>query len=130
MRHFLFCLVLLPLPAFADEPLSGNQFDQNVTGRTITYDYGGGVSGTEEYLPDRKVRWAFEGDLCVYGIWYEQQGNEICFVYDNDPEAKCWYYYLRDGVIHGQYLGPGADNIVEVERTATPLPCAGPDVGV
>jgi hypothetical protein len=129
MRQMLFSLVLLPLPALAETPLSGEEFDSSVTGSTITYDYGGGIFGTEEYLPDRRVRWAFEGDTCVYGTWY-QKTDEICFIYENDPEPKCWHYFLRDGAIHGTFRGVGSDNIVEVERTSNPLPCAGPDVGV
>jgi hypothetical protein len=129
MRALPLAMILAASPALAETPLNADQFDTATQGNTITYDYGSGILGTEEYLEGRKVRWAFEGDLCIYGTWNEQ-GDEICFVYENDPAAKCWHYYLRDGVIHGQYLGPGADSIVEVERTSTPLPCAGPDVGV
>ncbi|MDP3261775.1 MAG: hypothetical protein U1E06_02625 [Tabrizicola sp.] len=123
-------LSALAFPALAETPLTGPQFDANVTGSTITYDYGGGLFGTEEYLPDRAVRWAFEGDTCVYGTWY-QRGEQICFVYDNEPTPQCWLYFLENGGIRGRYMGPdGGWEILESQRTTNPLSCAGPDVGV
>lgn len=122
--------IVLTLPAHAETPMTGPEFDANVTGRTVTYDYGGGLFGTEEYLPERQVRWAFEGDTCVYGIWYPS-GDEICFLYSNDPTPQCWLYFLEGGAIRGRYMGEGGGwEILESGRTAQGLPCAGPDVGV
>lgn len=123
--------LLLAAPALAAEtPLTAEEFDAATRGATITYDYGGGLFGTEEYLENRNVRWAFEGDLCIYGIWY-QDGDEICFVYENDPTPACWLYFLDDGKIRGRFMGDGGGwEIVESSRDGGPLPCAGPDVGV
>ena len=132
MRHFLLALALVGAaqPALAQTPLNATEFEADVTGKTITYDYGDGLFGTEEYLIDRKVRWAFEGDLCIYGSWY-QAGDEICFIYENDPTPACWLYFLDGGAIRGRYMGEGGGwEILESNRTAQPLPCAGPDVGV
>jgi hypothetical protein len=132
MRPFLAALFLATLagPATAETPLSAEAFDAATEGATITYDYGGGLFGTEEYLPDRRVRWAFEGDLCIYGDWY-QDGDEICFVYENDPTPACWHYFLEGGKIRGRYMGEGGGwEILESSRDGGPLPCAGPDVGV
>lgn len=121
---------LAALPAHAETPMTGPEFEANTTGETITYDYGNGLFGTEEYLPGRKVRWAFEGDLCIYGEWYEQ-GDQICFAYENDPTPACWLYFLDGGQIRGRYMGEGGGwEILESSRAGGPLPCAGPDVGV
>lgn len=117
-------------PAFAEIPMNAQTFDADVTGKTLTYDYGNGLFGIEEYLTDRKVRWAFEGDLCIYGTWY-QQGDEICFIYENDPMPACWLFFLEAGAIRGRYMGEGGGwEITESNRTTQPVPCAGPDVGV
>lgn len=130
MRPFLAALILTATPVLAETPLSAPEFDAATLGATITYDYGGGLFGTEEYLADRRVRWAFEGDLCLYGTWY-QAGDEICFAYENDPDPACWLYFLEDGKIRGRYMGEGGGwEIVEHSRDGGPLPCAGPDVGV
>lgn len=130
MRAFLLSLILIAMPALAETPLSGPEFDAATRGDTITYDYGNGVFGTEEYLDDRRVRWAFEGDLCIYGIWYEKE-DQICFEYESDPTPACWLYFLEDGRIRGRYMGEGGGwEILESTRDGPPLPCAGPDVGV
>ena len=130
MRSLILSLILSSTPAFAETPLNAEEFDAATRGDTITYDYGGGLFGTEEYLDDRRVRWAFEGDLCIYGVWY-QKDDEICFEYENDPGAACWLYFLEDGKIRGRYMGDGGGwEILETSRDGGPLPCAGPDVGV
>lgn len=123
-------LLASAIPASAETPLSGAEFDAEVTGSTLTYDYGDGLFGTEEYLPNREVRWAFEGETCMYGKWYEA-GDQICFIYRQDPAPQCWNYFLEDGAIRGRYMGDGGGwDILESGRTTRPLSCAGPDVGV
>jgi hypothetical protein len=130
MRSLLASLILAATPALAETPLNATEFDAATVNSTITYDYGNGIFGTEEYLPGRKVRWAFEGDLCIYGTWY-QQGDEICFDYENDVTPACWLYFLENGKIRGRYMGEGGGwEILESSRDGGPLPCAGPDVGV
>jgi hypothetical protein len=122
-------LLLMSPAAAADTPMTGDEFEANTTGETITYDYGNGLFGTEEYLPGRQVRWAFDGDLCIYGIWY-QEGDQICFVYEDDPTPACWHYFLEAGQIRGVFMGEGGGwEILESGRDGGPLPCAGPDVG-
>ncbi|MGL4236272.1 hypothetical protein [Tabrizicola sp.] len=139
MRHLCLALSITAVagPSLAETPLNSTEFDAYVTGNTITYDYGDGLFGTEEYLEDRKVRWAFEGDRCVYGTWYQEKDN-ICFLYDNshldpfvnqgpvDTGPACWKFFLRNNLLHGEDMGPEAYNIVETQRTSTPLPCAEP----
>jgi hypothetical protein len=130
MRALAFGLILIAAPAVAGPPLNAEAFDAATRGATITYDYGDGLFGTEEYLSGRQVRWAFDGDLCIYGTWY-QKGDQICFDYENDPKPACWHYFLENGRIRGVYMGEGGGwDILEASRDGGPLPCAGPDVGV
>ena len=126
----LLLICLAALPARAEDPMTAAEFDAYVTGKTLTYSQYGSVFGTEEYLENRRVRWAFEGDLCIYGTWY-QRGDQICFAYENDSTPACWLYFLEDGRIRGRYMGEGGGwEILESSRDGGPLPCAGPDVGV
>ena len=133
MRHTLFLafLALLPAaPGLAEIPMTGPEFEANTTDETITYDYGGGLFGTEEYLPGRKVRWSVAPDECQYGTWYPED-DFICFVYEYDPNPSCWTFWLRDGRLVALSIAdaPGAE-LTEAERSQSPLPCPGPDVGV
>jgi hypothetical protein len=123
-------LLLSGVPAFAETPLTGDEFDAYVTGNTITYDYGAGVLGIEEYLPGRRVRWAFEGDICLDGTWF-QEADQICFVYENDGIPQCWNFYSKPNGLSATFLGDDLGSVInEIAKTTTPLGCAGPDVGV
>ena len=130
MRPLIATLILLAGPVLAETPMTGAEFDANTTGETLTYDYGDGLFGTEEYLEGRRVRWAFDGDLCIYGIWYPVE-DRICFEYENEPEVACWQYFLENGRLRSVFMGEGGGwEILESSRDGGPLPCAGPDVGV
>jgi len=123
--------VLLPaLPALAEAPLNAAAFEAHVTGKTITYEQFGSVFGIEEYLPGRQVRWSVAENLCQYGIWY-QKDDKICFVYEEDPTAHCWTFWLRGGALVALSEDdlPGAE-LYESARSADPLACPGPEVGV
>ena len=142
MRHSLaaLCLGLLPglvvsglvMPglAHAETAMTANEFDAYVTGKTLTYSQFGETYGVEEYLPDRKVRWAFTEDECQYGSYYEKDGL-ICFVYEYDPEPHCWSFWQDGTGLRALSVtdAPGSE-LSEVAQTDTPLSCAGPDVGV
>lgn len=132
MRHVVVAalLGLIPNLGLAETPMNGPEFEAYVGTRTISYDYGGGQTGTEEYLPDRKVRWMFDGDTCMFGSWYDQ-GDQICFVYEYDPVPQCWQFFREAAGLKGRYLGEGGGwEIYEIAQSDAPLPCAGPDVGV
>jgi hypothetical protein len=131
MRKILaFAVGLTTLPALAETPLSAEGFEAHVTGKTLTYRQFDGIFGIEEYLPDRRVRWSVAPNLCQYGIWYPD-GDDICFVYEDDPIPACWTFWLEDGalVVRSVNGAPGAE-LYEIEASAEPLPCPGPDVGV
>jgi len=84
----LVSLAALPAPAQTDSPsMTAEEFDAYTLGRTLSYSLQGTPYGIEEYLPDRRVRWAFVGQECQTGVWYERNGN-ICFLYDNAPPTN------------------------------------------
>lgn len=129
---FLALTLTVPAAAASDTatPMTAAEFDAYVTGKTITYDYGGGVLGIEQYLANRQVRWAFEGDICLDGIWF-QQADQICFVYEDDGVPQCWHFYREAGGLTATFLGDDLGIVIsEIGQSTEPLACAGPDVGV
>lgn len=120
---------LLPLQALA--AMTAEEFEAYVTGQTLTFAEGGQVYGIEEYLPNRRVRWAFVGGECQYGEWYESAG-QICFVYEDRPnDPQCWVFRDEGGRLSAQFQGEdNGRRLYEAARTDEPLVCLGPDVGV
>jgi hypothetical protein len=117
-------------PALADTPITPEEFEAHVTGKTVTYRQFDTIFGIEEYLPDRKVRWSVAPNECQYGSWYPQD-DDICFVYEYDPTPACWTFWLKNGALVALSVtsAPG-EELYEVSADDTPLPCPGPDVGV
>jgi len=129
MRMALALLLLTALPATAQTTMTADQFERYATGKTLTYSQAGEVFGTEQYLANRRVRWAFTGAECQDGIWYEAAGL-ICFVYDTEPTPQCWSFSEDASGLHARFNDdPAGTALSEVEQTTTPLICAGPDVG-
>ena len=119
----------LALPAAAAEPMSAAEFEAYVTGRTLTYNSGGTPYGAEQYLKNRRVRWAFLGDDCVEGEWFES-GGMICFVYENNIDPQCWSFEKGlSGLIARFRNDPEATQLYEARQTDEPLLCLGPKVG-
>lgn len=133
----LLIVAALALPAraqdatpVADAPLTGAEFDAYATGKTLSYAQDGVVWGSEQYLPGRKVIWAFTKDDCQYGQWFEDRGN-ICFLYDNDPNAQCWKFFREAAGLRAIFMeADGGTSLSEVAQSTAPLNCPGPDVGV
>ena len=127
--YHLFALALLPTPALAQ--MSAADFEAYVTGRTLTYTDGGVVYGIEEYLPNRRVRWAYLGDQCREGYWYDTDG-QICFVYENNPGVpQCWQFTERSGRLSALFMGEeNGRELYEAQKSDEPMVCLGPDVGV
>lgn len=117
------------LPLHADTPLSGAEFDAFATGKTLYFSAGGAPYGAEEYLPDQRVRWAFEGDECITGQWYEQAG-QICFTYDNGLGPQCWYFYANGTSLTAKLAGDAAGQSYQARPGSQPLFCPGPKIGV
>lgn len=122
-------LVSPALAAQAETPMTAAEFEAYATGKTLSYAQGARIWGSEQYLPDRQVIWAFDQDDCQYGIWFEDAGN-ICFVYENDPAPQCWRFYNDTTGLRAEFVDDPANTALsEVNQTRTPLQCNGPDVG-
>lgn len=130
MRILTLTLTLLALPVAAQDLLTAEQFDAYTLGKTFSYGSIGAPYGREQYLPNRRVRWAFEGGECHEGEWYED-GDLICFVYDTEPEPQCWSFQRGAGGLIARFGNdPSISELYEVEQSNAPLSCPGPDVGV
>lgn len=129
MRLALAALALVALPAAAETPITPGEFEAHVTGKTVTYRQFETIFGIEEYLPDRKVRWSVAPNECLYGSWYPS-GQDICFVYEDNPTPACWTFWLRDGALVAlSVLAEPGQELHEIASSTQPLPCPGPDVG-
>ena len=117
--------------ALAETPMDGAAFERYTTGRTLSFNAGGVPYGIEQYLPGRRVLWAFIGQECQEGIWYER-GDMICFAYDDYPEDQCWHFFETERGLRAVFQGPDGPSteLVEVEQSSVPLICEGPGVGV
>ena len=132
LRATVFTLVLsvCPLTGLAETPMSGAEFEAYVNGRTLTYAENGVIYGIEEYLPNRRVRWAFTEDECRDGFWYEED-NQICFVYEGDIGLQCWRFTRSGSGLIARFMGAGdGREVYEAQQSKEPLRCLGPDVGV
>ncbi len=130
LRCVLILLGLAPLPAFAERVMSPAEFETYSTGKTIDYADDFSTWGREEYLPGRRVRFSFTDDECRFGSWYEQ-GDQVCFVYELDPDPKCWSYFTDGKNVTTVFEGDGPGGTVSTARpTKEPLVCLGPEVGV
>ena len=130
MRRTLLALALAATPAFADAPLTAEEFEAHVTGKTVTYQQYENVFGIEEYLPGRKVRWSTAPDECQYGSWFPE-ADKICFVYEYNPTPICWTFWMKDGALVAlSETGIAGEELYEVDASDQGLPCPGPDIGV
>ncbi len=107
-----------------DRPLTAEEFDALTLGTTLdTYDSVFGLYGWETYLPGRKVIWK-DADGCMTGTW-SQVGDQICFIYENDPaDPVCWAYFDRGDHIAGWLDGdPDLMSIELVDQGTAPVSC-------
>lgn len=125
--RLVLALVALPGLAWAETPLSAVEFDARTMGRTMTYAQEGQIWGREQYLPGRKVIWAFEGEPCKYGTWAELAPGLICFAYDDAPtEQECWRFFDRGAGFFAQSeLAPDAAMLAAVEESDKGMVCDG-----
>lgn len=131
MKMLVTLLSIVPAFALAAErPITAQEFEQIVTGKTFSYATGGSAYGAEEYLDNRRVRWTFLDGECFEGSWYPQ-GEQICFVYDNILDPQCWYFFDQGGQLSARFVGQSrATDLFETTRQDEPLYCLGPKIGV
>ena len=132
MRAFIAAVAfsVAGFPALAVEPLTADEFEAYATGKTLTYALQGQVWGTEQYLPDHHVIWAFTGMECRYGIWYAEH-SAICFVYGDDTDAHCWLFFAGVGGLTAMLTGDAeGGRLAELGQSTVPMDCPGPRVGV
>jgi len=129
----LLLLLAAAMPLRAAEPgrpMTAAEFDAATVGRTLYYNSGGLAYGAEQYLPGRRVVWAFLGDDCRKGEWYEEDGF-ICFVYEDTPEPQCWTFFAAQGGLTARFRDdPLGLPLVAVEESPEPMACLGPNLGV
>lgn len=128
----LLMMTACALPARAEDPgppLDAQGFDARTVGRTITYSAGGFAYGTEQYLPGNRVLWAFEGDLCKEGTWF-QDGEHICFDYRDQNGLQCWTFFDTPQGLVARFRGdPASEPLIALSESPEPLACQGPDIG-
>lgn len=127
-------LAILAGPALAQDAVTADEFEALVEGRTLTYG-GPGVEpyGVEQYRPGRRVTWSWIGTQeCQEGTWYAEgpvDAPSICFIYDNDPEPKCWRFTQEGDRLRALFLNdPGDVTYYELAEDDGSLVCGG--VGV
>lgn len=110
--------------------MSAQEFDEYTRGKTFYFASDGEPYGAEEYLENRRVRWTFLDGACKEGEWFEQ-GDMICFVYEDQPVPQCWSFEISADGLTAQFENdPNQTVLYEVRRSPEPLMCLGPDVGV
>jgi hypothetical protein len=128
MRNLALILALLcpaATPLHAEAPLSAEEFEAFVQGRTLTYADANGPYGIEHYHKDRKVTWAFLDGTCEPGIWYPK-GQDICFDYDFKTEPQCWQFFREDDGLRALFTtDPTSTVLYEVRDADQSLICQG-----
>ncbi len=123
-------LLLLPQAALGQAYLSGEDFQSLTEGKTLYFSQAGRYYGAEQYLPNNKVRWQYPDGQCTEGYWFPQ-GQSLCFVYDDVPNALCWVMWDEAGRLLARPTQTPQDIPIELTRKDDlPLPCAAPDLGV
>lgn len=129
----LIAMILFFLPSLvlaAERPISPEEFERMVTGKTYAYANGNATYGAETYFENRRVRWSFLDGECTDGEWYVS-GEQICFVYEDIPSPQCWKFYMRGSRLTARFQNdPTATELYETQQQDEPLYCKGPDVGV
>lgn len=117
--------------ASGQTPMTADEFETYVTGRTLTFGLEGMPYGIEEFRPGRRTTWAFIGDECREGRWFDRD-EQICFVYDDRPDVEhCWIFWREDSGLRARFMnGESSTELYEVQRATRPLICPGPEVGV
>ena len=125
----LVAAALVQTAAAGQTPMSAEEFEAYVTGRTLTFGTDGVPYGTEEFREDRRTTWAFMGEECREGVWFERD-DYICFAYEDDPQTHCWQFFEGEHGLRARFRGdPPGSELYEIEQSDRPLICPGPQIG-
>ena len=125
----LLCLLLMVSPSWAETPMTTEEFENYVHGKTLSYAQQGRAFGVEQYFDDRRVIWAFANGLCQSGVWYPQNGN-ICFDYENE-DPVCWNFFaVGDGMRARMPGNDPANDLSVVGQSDQHIDCVPPGLGV
>ncbi len=124
------CALPLATPARAQTPLTADQFERYVEGKTLYFGLFGQPYGAERYRSDRRVEWSFLDGKCKEGHWFEMDG-QICYDYDDGQPPQCWTFFMEEDKLRAIFENdPSAPIFYETYREDAPLMCHGPEVGV
>lgn len=127
---FVAALCLSVLPVLAQPPMTAQEFDDYTRGKTLFYGENGVAYGAEEYLDNRRVIWSFLDGECKEGEWYEQ-ADQICFVYEDNPDPQCWTFHKEGGRLIARFQNtPGTTELYEAGDLNEEMVCLGPRIGV
>lgn len=131
MRTLILLLSTLCLSApVAADPMSAAEFEAYATGKTLYYGSSGAAYGAEIYYKNRRVTWSFLDGDCKDGYWYNE-GDNICFVYEDRPDAQCWTFEKgANGLIASFENDPASQTLYEAEDVGEEMICLGPKIGV
>ena len=131
MKHIFAVLALITAaPLAAQTTMTAKEFEAYTSGKTLFYNSNGQTYGAERYLEGRRVEWSFLDGECKPGQWYEDTG-QICFTYDDNPDAQCWTFQLGNGGLIARFENdPATTELYEAEDTDEKLLCLGPKIGV
>jgi hypothetical protein len=121
MTRLTLTLALLAAPVLAETPLTAEEFDAAVTGRTLTWADPLGGFGIERYARDRRVIWQSGGGDCLDGTWYAD-GPDICFLYGGPEDPHCWQFFAGPKGLTA-ISQPGGSVLTEVTGAKDPLIC-------
>lgn len=111
--------------------LTPSEFEAYTTGKTLFFGRMGEAYGAERYLPNRRVIWSFLDGQCKEGAWYSE-GNDICFVYEDAPDAaQCWRFQRGESGLVALFQDntPG-EPLYEAQDIGEEMVCLGPEIGV
>ncbi len=87
-------LCVFPVAALAEgPPLTAEEFEAIVEGKTMDTHDNTGLYGVETFLPGRRAIWR-DASSCLEGTW-RAQGEMICFDYQGASYPYCWTYHDR-----------------------------------
>lgn len=122
-------LLALSSPVMA-EPMGADAFDTFTRGKTFYFSVGETPYGAERYLSGRRVEWTFLDGKCKRGEWYPQ-GDDICFVYEDNMQPQCWQFEVRGSGMSARFVGAETETtLYSAAPDDKPMTCLGPEVGV